>query len=349
MMRERRKLVEMWRKGDASVLATLIRVEGSSYRKIGARLMVGANGDYVGSVSGGCLETEIARKARWLVRDGACVQRYSTTFDDTAEIPYGLGCGGIVDVLLEPSNTAAFELLMSALQNSLRGEPSDVRTWLPRAGRPLARAVDERGTAFQADASPVDVFDERLEPPQRLLIFGAGNDAQPLVSFAALLGWRAVVIDRRAQWAQRKRFPEAECTLAINETPLSGFNVHEDDLAVVMTHSYEQDREWLKHLLPARPRYIGLLGARHRSALLASELATALGWPLERICAQLRTPVGLDLGGDGAETIALAIIAEMQACIGGKAAKSRQLTPDAVREQISLGPSPAQSQPQCTM
>src|SRR5579875_4051013 len=101
-MIERRRIVERWQRGDAAALATLVRVEGSSYRAIGARLLISADGSYVGSVSGGCLEAEIVRKAQWMVRNGPHVERYSTLFDDTAEIPYGLGCGGTVDVLIEP-------------------------------------------------------------------------------------------------------------------------------------------------------------------------------------------------------------------------------------------------------
>ena len=104
-MIDRRKIVDLWHRGDAVALATLVCVEGSSYRRTGARLLISASGDYAGSISGGCLEAEVIRKAAWLIRDGAVVERYSTLFDDTAEIPYGLGCGGMVDVLLEPAGT----------------------------------------------------------------------------------------------------------------------------------------------------------------------------------------------------------------------------------------------------
>src|ERR1700727_78275 len=119
MMRERRRIVELWRRGDAVALVTLVRVEGSSYREVGARLLVASDGEYAGSISGGCLEAEVVRKAAWMVRDGAVVERYSTLFDDTAEIPYGLGCGGTVDLLLEAAGTPEFHALMHALEASL--------------------------------------------------------------------------------------------------------------------------------------------------------------------------------------------------------------------------------------
>src|ERR1700753_236195 len=111
-MMERRRICQLWDRGDAAVMATLVRVEGSSYRRTGARLLIAANGDYAGAISGGCLEAEVIRKASWLVRSGPTVQCYSTLFDDTAEVPYGLGCGGVVHVLLEPAGTPEFETLM---------------------------------------------------------------------------------------------------------------------------------------------------------------------------------------------------------------------------------------------
>ncbi len=104
-MRERRLIVERWQQGNAAALVTLVRVEGSSYRRPGARLLVSSDGNTVGAISGGCLEAEVAKKARWAARTGAIVERFSTVFDDTSEIPYGLGCGGTLDLLIEPTDT----------------------------------------------------------------------------------------------------------------------------------------------------------------------------------------------------------------------------------------------------
>src|SRR5436190_21216984 len=140
-MMESRRIVRLYRQGgDAAALVTLVRAEGSSYRRPGARLLLG-RGEYAGTISGGCLEAEVVRKAAWLVRDGAIVERYSTMFDDTAEVPFGLGCGGVVDLLLEPGDTAECRALMAAMEGSLAGEDVTVLTWLPREGRGLARAV----------------------------------------------------------------------------------------------------------------------------------------------------------------------------------------------------------------
>ncbi|WP_263415113.1 XdhC family protein [Terriglobus aquaticus] len=323
----------MWRAGRAAALATLVAIDGSSYRRPGARLMIATDGGFAGSISGGCLETEIARKARWLVRDGATVERYSTALDEN-DIPFGLGCGGTVHVLLEPAGTPEFESLMLALEGTLQGQAADVYTTLPSEGRAFSRIVlPQTGMPLQHPADPL-AHHEHLASPPRLLIFGAGNDAQPLVNMAALLGWRVVVIDGRAQWARPERFPAAERVVVASPTSLS-FAIAPDDFAVVMTHSFDQDRDWLQALLPLHLPYLGLLGARHRSARLAGDLATLLQWPLDTVCASLRAPVGLDLGGDGAEAIALSVIAEIQACAANKSSLSRRMSADAALQEIA--------------
>ncbi len=375
-MRERRQIVDLWQRGDAVALATLVRVEGSSYRRVGARLLIAANGEYAGSISGGCLEAEVIRKAQWLTRNGAAIQRYSTLFDDTADIPYGLGCGGTVDILLEPANTPEFTALMQAMQASLQGERCRVVTSLPTATSALSRQIlpENLGTSAP-DVLPTNLgapgpdprtrveaphrlashnreeaaltFDEQLDPPHRLFLFGAGDDAQPMVRMAALLGWSVIVIDGRAQWARSERFPEATQVLAASN--LDGFAIDESDSVVIMTHSYEQDRAWLAAALPSQPRYLGLLGSRHRSALLVSEVAAILGWSLERACESIFAPVGLDLGGDGAEAVALSAIAEMQACREGKLGVSRRMSPETISEQVALGGASRYLQLQCAV
>jgi xanthine/CO dehydrogenase XdhC/CoxF family maturation factor len=338
-MRERRLIVERWQQGNAAALVTLVGVEGSSYRRPGARLLVTGDGNTVGAISGGCLEAEVAKKARWAARSGAIIERFSTVFDDTSDIPYGLGCGGTLDLLIEPADTPEAAALLNAMQESLAGVRRNVLTWLPGNTQPLRRAVyDESGTPlFQSPGTSSHnlLFDEWLEPPQRLLLFGAGDDAEPMTQLASLLGWRTAVIDGRAQLARSERFPAASAV--ITSSGLANILPRREDAVVIMSHSYEQDRSWLTALLPYQPRYLGLLGSRHRSALLVSEAATALGWTLDQACQNLFAPVGLDLGGDGAEAIALATIAEIQACWQGKLGHSRRVTPEIVLEQLERG------------
>ena len=340
-MVDRRRIVRQWRQGAARVLVTLVRAEGSSYRGPGAHLLIGVDGrEYAGCISGGCLEAEVVRKAAWMVRDGAVVERYSTLFDDTAEIPFGLGCGGVVDLLLEPAETAECRALLEAMEASLGGAEARVATWLPEDGRPLARAVfgadgklrfasqglsaaeiaaaNVAGQVGVVASGSAQVYLETLLPPQRLFVLGAGDDAKPVATMAALLGWRVTVADGRVQLARVERFPEAERVVAIQSA--AELEIRADDAAVLMTHSYEQDRALLTELLGASavPGYIGLLGASHRSSLLVSEAAAKLGRSVAECCERVWAPVGLDLGGEGAEAIALAVIAEVQAWTQGK-------------------------------
>jgi xanthine dehydrogenase accessory factor len=328
-----------------------VQVEGSSYRRVGARLLISAKADFAGAISGGCLEAEVIRKAQWKVRSGAIVERYSTLFDDTADIPYGLGCGGTVDLLLEPAGTAEFEALMQAMQASLTGKRRRIFTQLPEDGRELRRCIldDEGAHVFRSRAGVVDAshahFAEFLEPPQRLFVFGAGDDAQPLVTLAAQLGWRVFVVDGRSQWSQPERFPEAEF---VGEA-LPAVHVEANDSVVVMTHSYEQDRAFLASVLPSQPRYLGLLGARHRSALLLAEAAEILGWPIARACEHVFAPMGLDLGGEGAEAIALATAAEIQACLQGKLPTARRMSADMVEHLVAEGGASRYLQARCAL
>jgi xanthine dehydrogenase accessory factor len=368
-MMERREIVRLWQQGETAVLVTLVRAEGSSYRQPGARLLLGKNGDYAGTISGGCLEAEVVRKAAWMVREGAVVERYSTMFDDTADIPFGLGCGGVVDLLLEPTDTLECRALMTILEKALHGEEATIVTWLPQGDRGLVRAVLEDGDfSFaseelterelvaarrrilypdSAEDSGNGIFVEQIKAPQRLFVLGAGDDAKPLVDMAALLGWSITVADSRPQLAKPDRFPKAEQVITLNDSyPLK---VSTEDAVVLMTHSYEQDRDLLATVLPQRPRYLGLLGARHRSSLLVSEVAVKLGRTVEECCALLYAPVGLDLGGDGPEAIALAVIAEVQACCMGKLGTSRRLSAESVALHVSERNASQYLQAQCAL
>jgi xanthine/CO dehydrogenase XdhC/CoxF family maturation factor len=372
-MVDRRRIVRQWRQGGAAVLVTLVHAEGSSYRRAGAHLLIGPDGDHSGTISGGCLEAEVVRKAAWMVRGGALVERYSTLFDDTAEMPFGLGCGGIVDLLFEPAETPECRATLEAMEASLSGTEMRVVTWLPEGGRPLARAVfaSEGKIIFAgkslgaAEIASVDVTNrttgmlpgdsrvylDKLSPPLRLFVLGAGDDAKPLVTMAALLGWEAIVADGRPQLARTERFPEAQRVLTTSSA--AGLGITPADAVVIMTHSYEQDRALLTGLLGSnvRPGYIGLLGASHRSSLLLSEAAVALGCSVADCCERVWAPVGLDIGGggDGAEAIALAIVAEVQAWVHGRLSVSRRLTQETVAQQIEKGGASRYLQAQCAL
>ena len=363
---ERRQIVAMYRDGRGQVLATLVRVEGSSYRRPGARMLMDGAGRYRGTISGGCLEAEVVRKAAWKTRSGAVVERYTTVFDDTAEIPYGLGCGGVLDLLLEPAGTAEYEAALGALERSLAGKDAVVATWLPESGRRLRRAVFSLdGTLLfrSAELGPeevarVDVFGltagegvfvEKIAAPQRLFVIGAGDDARPVVTTAAMLGWSVTVADGRAQLARIDRFPEAERVIVMKDA--SELAARARDAVAIMTHSYEQDRATLAAMLAMEkpPVYLGLLGAKHRSSLLVSEVAAMLGQSVGACCARIYAPMGLDLGGEGAGAIALAIVSEVHACVEGRLGASRRLSAEDVEENVARGGASRYLQAQCAL
>ncbi|HEV2709493.1 MAG TPA: XdhC family protein [Edaphobacter sp.] len=368
-MREQRQIVERWHQGSASVLVTLIRVQGSSYRQPGARLIVCKDGTYEGSISGGCLEADLLRKATWLTRDGAAVERYSTLFDETTDVPFGLGCGGVLDILLESVETAECQALLLAVEATLSGHEHLVATWLPKDDEGLMRAV------FRADGELIFaskgltskrisegrikcVHDaetplngmavERLMPPQRLFVFGAGNDAKPLVTMACLLGWSVKVIDWRAHLARKNRFPQQNAEVI--STPDAAIQQIDSRAAVViMTHSYEQDRDYLVSLLPAKPKYLGLLGSRQRSSLLIAEAAAKLEWSVSECCQYICAPIGLNIGGEGPEAIALSIIAEAQAYCMARPSEPRGLSADHVQRYLATGDAQHYLQNQCSL
>ena len=156
-------------------------------------------------------------------------------------------------------------------------------------------------------------------------------------------------MDGRAQLARPERFPEAERVAVVSSNSSDVLGIRPEDAVVLMTHSYEQDRELLAALLPLRPRYLGLLGARHRSSLLVSEVAVKLGRTVAACCEQIYAPVGLDLGGDGPEAIALAVIAEVQACCTGKLGTSLRLSADDVERHVREGGRSRYLQVQCAL
>jgi xanthine/CO dehydrogenase XdhC/CoxF family maturation factor len=324
----------------------------------------------VGAISGGCLEGEVTRKAAWIARNGPAVERYSTLFDeildetkalDTREIPYGLGCGGVIDVLLEAVASPETNAMMLALEATQRGETLYSATVLPAGADnslPILRIIvrDDESIVFASrhldaeaqsrlaslarttgEANTIsislgnetwEVFLESLLPPQRLVIFGAGDDARPLVRMAHLLGWCVTVADGRAWLAQAARFPEALQVLALSDNGSNFEQLHlsDRDAVALLTHSFEQDRNLLSKLLPLELSYLGLLGARHRSRLLLTETASQLGWSPEEALQRVHAPIGLDLGGDSPEAVALAILAEIQAGLHQKTAISRGMS-----------------------
>lgn len=358
-------------KSDA-VLATVVKVEGSAYRRPGARMLIPLIGQTIGTVSGGCLEQDLARKAWWLTEcGGAVVRRYSTAAqededadDEDAALTFGLGCNGTVHVLLERLDAGKQSLLLDVLRRvRATSRPAALATVIS-AGRTARVRVGARmglnafmsacegidSQEFQhtllgelrstlarkqsqlmiygSGADEVEVFLEYIAPRRRLMIFGAGHDAQPLVRFARDLNWHVTVVDGRAHFARPERFPGANQVIVapLNE-PFNLSSAVDGAAVVVMTHSFRQDRHWLENVLRCSPAYVGQLGPRGRTERLLEEMGDLAR--LSEGLPRLHYPIGLDLGGDTPASVALAIVGEITACLNGRSGgmlKYRQTT-----------------------
>lgn len=304
----------------ACTLATVVAVEGSTYRRPGARMLIADDGATIGTISGGCLEKELQKKASWIARDGrAVLVRFDTTSEDEVVWEFGLGCRGVVYVLLErvlPGGDFSFFDAVDAAMRARR--PLSVETVI------VSTHADHPVGFRRWDASPIAagprIFRETIEPPIHLLICGGGHDAVPVSESAAALGWHVTVFDSRASYAATSRFPNADRVVAGKPASLTQHvAIDNRTVAVVMSHNFYDDRIYARELLASSVAYIGLLGPRTRSDELLESLADD-GVPI-RIADDPRifAPVGLDVGAETPQEIAIAIVAEIQSALAGQA------------------------------
>lgn len=297
-------------------MATLVTVEGSSYRRPGARLVLTADGRRIGSISGGCLEEDILARARAVTETGrAEVVIYDTTSENDLVWGVGLGCHGVVRVLLEPLGPKP-AWAVAAEANFREGRPSELAVvW-------RAAEAGRLGTRLGWEDRGEGVFLDVIPPPPRLVIFGAGDDAQPLVRLAKEVGWRVCVADPRRAFATPERFPAADQVIAGPADELAGRTAPGPEaLAVVMTHHYVHDVPILRELLGRPLAYLGLLGPKQRAERILADLSAGGFSVTPEMRARLHAPVGLDLGGDTSEQVALSIIAEIQARLAHRDAR----------------------------
>jgi xanthine/CO dehydrogenase XdhC/CoxF family maturation factor len=339
-MKEIAQILDLWSAvsaaGEEAVLATVVKTQGSSYRLPGARLLLTKNGQRVGAISGGCLEDDVVKKAWWLTENGPVVRRYDTTPDnEISSSGYGLGCNGIIHVLLErvkPGHAAILDLMRDVREQRLPAavahvlEPAaeigqrvklDCQGAISRHSLPAEIEAETRA-ALASGARLLrigqrEVFVETLAPAVRLLVFGAGDDAIPLTDLAKYQGWNVAVFDGRAHYARREKFPSADeviVRIAGSRAPA----VDPWTVAVLMSHSYSQDLEALRELASLPLRYLGILGPNKRTVQLLGDA----GLDPAHLPAGLHGPMGLDIGADGPEQVALAVIAEIQASLNGR-------------------------------
>jgi xanthine dehydrogenase accessory factor len=371
---ERDRILQLWNtarmSGEEVCLATLVGVRGSSYRKTGAKILVTKSGLRAGTVSGGCLEAEICRKIWWLTRNGSRTEKFATSSGDSdSPLGGGLGCGGLLDILYERGRTAAtvmecirlsaerqerlalvrviesndLEVAVGTTMIAVSGQeeqfigqaPLAVQTGLKQFIDQVFSHQQNQNAALQFGEIQLQVFGEYVASPPSLLLFGAGDDAKPLVEISRLLGWQVTVCDARGHLVTPERFPNAQKHVRLDlHNPLDGLDIPRFDAVVMMTHSVEQDRELLKALLAEPARYMGLLGARHRTRQLVAEAANSLGLDYDNCMAALHSPIGLAIGAETPEAIALSVAAEIQAVLSARTSTAPQI--NVTPEQTNL-------------
>jgi xanthine/CO dehydrogenase XdhC/CoxF family maturation factor len=308
------------------VLATVVATAGSTYRKPGARMLLMADGSYVGLLSGGCLESDLQIHAREVLESGvARAVEYDTRGPDDILFGVGAGCEGTMRVLLEPAGpgSTAEAALAAAGRATHAGETTSL-IMVHNSQMPLG-TYD--GAKDLPPAERARAFVESLAPPPHLLICGAAPDALPVVSTARALGWRVSVVDHRPAYAVAARFPGAEVRIANPKTLRSEVDLARCHAAVVMSHHLPSDEVYLRELAQAGvPAYVGLLGPKARRNRLAKELG-----PLtEKLKDRIRGPVGLDIGATTPEGIALSIVGQIHAWLAGRAYSEAVLTKEAM-------------------
>jgi xanthine dehydrogenase accessory factor len=359
-MKEIRDIIKAYQEaqqsGRRTALATVVHVEGSSYRQPGARMLITEDGMLTGAISGGCLEGDALRKALLVItRQKPMLVTYDTSDEDDAKLGVGLGCNGIIQVLIEPVDAAEasnpIQLLkkitnrrqqvvlitLFSMQNRKEEQPGTCLL-VEEDGSFAGKARDESlQKSLLADAkygfsgqqsvfknytlndSTFTAFIELIQPPVHLVIVGAGNDAMPLVEMAAILGWEITLVDGRVSHAKKERFPKANnIVIAKPEKAVSQITPDEQTVFVLLTHNYVYDMAMVRQLLAVNTIYTGVLGPRKKMERIYSELEQEGIAISDAQKARIYGPVGLDIGAETAEEIALAIVAEIKAVFSAR-------------------------------
>jgi len=360
--------------GKKTALATVVHVEGSSYRRPGARMLITEDAEITGSISGGCLEGDAFRKAlHVMLSDKAMLVTYDTADEDDAKFGMGLGCQGVIQVLIEPLQGKRGVAIMDLLQKAtasrqyaslvtlfsmsdkkapqygscyLLTENNDRFGALPVLSNDLVdqeakSVIQARRSSFkkyEIDQKEFIVFTELIQPPVSLVVVGAGNDVIPVVKMAEMLGWQSTVLDGRPMYASRERFPMPSCQVFHSKADqiLERVQIDARTVFVLMSHNYNYDLSVLKSLLQYPVTYIGVLGPHKKMKMMMDELAEN-GFELTAAQKEaIHGPVGLHIGAETAEEIAVSIIAEIQAKLTAADTRPLKEKQDAIHRRADL-------------
>ena len=351
--------------GMRAALVTVVHVEGSSYRRPGARMLVTEEGRLTGAISGGCLEGDALRKALYVIeKRSPMLITYDTMDEDEAALGFGLGCNGIIQVLIEPLDphdpgnaVALLESFASSREDtvlvtlfSMQHRGSQPGTCLVSKGGDLlfpgpANAsyyhqlmvdVEKSRLArqsffreYQSGGEHITAFLQYISPPVSLVIFGSGDDVDPLVQLAVMLGWQPTVVSGKTGNLPGARF--AACGFFNgNQAWLAAQTADEKTVFVVMTHSYRSDKDCLKTVLGVPGRYIGVLGPKVKLQRMLAELEAEGVAVSASSVNNVYGPAGLDIGAETPEEIALSIASEIQAVLAGKEGHFLRNWPDVI-------------------
>jgi xanthine/CO dehydrogenase XdhC/CoxF family maturation factor len=347
---------EVQRAGKRAAIATVVRVKGSAYRREGTKMLIDADGNQVCMISGGCLEGEVAELAKQVMASGEGVVQFFE-LDEDVVWGLGLGCGGKVDVYIEPLDDSAlyrrwlelvrmqrFAALATVIETSansaigkgarllvaddgaVTGSLGDaaleaqVQAWVAHKRGELYPRAQTLPLKAQ-NGETVSVFVDLSVPPAELVLFGAGHDAIPMAQFGHTLGFRVTVVDARHAYVTSERFPSAD--RLIRSHP-SGFAeqvvIGPRSYAIIMNHHLERDAASFAFAIQSPAPYIGVLGPKDRYAdILArlSEQGVTLG---QADLGRVYNPIGVDIGAETPEEIAVSVMAELLAVRGGYAA-----------------------------
>ena len=367
-MKELKAIVAEYKKIDSNrqaALATVVKVSGSSYRSSGARMLITDDGKWVGSISGGCLEGDALRKARMVMSNKQPMTvTYDTREESNQNLGISLGCNGVIDVLIEPFSenylpTQFFEPIIQrnepvAMATIFRGENSvGEKIWCDPTGiiqstisdlnlreqlRLQLNEVFELKKSFAQKmiipSGEVEVFLEWIQPSVSVLIFGGGFDARPVSQLAKTLGWEVQVTDECVAHIAPIFFPGVDkLSLCQRDFIDRDFQITNYTACVLMSHNYEYDRDVLKKVIHSPAPYIGILGPRKRFDKMRDEFRKD-GWELtEEQLARIHSPIGLDIGAEAADEIAVSIIAEIQSVFAKRPAGFLKQLPGPIHQR----------------
>jgi xanthine dehydrogenase accessory factor len=322
--------------GEAAAVATVVRVRGSAYRREGTRMFVRQNGTYECALSGGCLEPTVADAALRVIETGEPVV---VTYDlaDDSLWGLGIGCSGAVDIRIErieddaisnrwltllergeaavlvtPLSGVSGRMIVSGTSDMAGGlsDPAVERAAMAHAREQLAARYPQSGSERIGNA---DLFFEIATRPPDLVIFGAGHDAAPVAQLAWTLGFGVTVVDVRDGFLTRERFGNATLVCAHYRQFAQCVTLGRDSFVLIMNHHVERDQESLRFSLESDAAYIGVLGPRSRYARLRAGLAKHGYIPDPSKIARVRSPVGLSMGAETPEEVAMSILGELVA------------------------------------